>query len=1000
MATVNEKSAATKFYLVTGGGGFVGSAVARRLHDEGHHVRVVDIAPQPSAVYFTEYMQGDLCDFSCCEAVIQGVGTVLHFAANMGGMGTIHEGNDFTIYRDNNSMTLNVLQAAVRGSVDCFLYASSACVYPGHLQNVSDVQLSESDVFSSGEPSPQGLYGLEKLVGELLLRQYAHKLSIRIARLHNVYGPGGSWHDGREKAPGALARKAVAAKKLADASGFEIWGDGSQRRSFIYIDDCVEGLLRLLRSDYAGPVNIGSDHSLSMKELAEVALVAVGLEPSRASFAFDTSKPVGVQARNSDNRLVKDVLGWEPQTSLKDGMQRTVFWIDAQVETLLDSPDDPQSILRQLQKSAVIELGASTLQFGVLLPVTSRGTESPQVCLDHLRKFAASLYSTTWRDTRSGEVKFRVKVYLAVDDDDNFLLEGQKAESVLREEGVWDITRLVCKFPRGHICSLWRHCATAAWKDGCDYMALFGDDVELLDDGWLRGIHQTFQDLSRKTESPHGFGCVAFTDISFPGMPTFPVVHRLHMDIFEGSVIPSSFINQDGDPFLFQLYRRFGSSKMACFRLRNAVGGSNDARYTKEHLKEWTFDVLDSATSTVELWLGSKGHGIGKMLTIDVIVPSFRVQFAALSRILELESSDTCEVMFILIVDDPQASSIAELEAKYSFRPDVRIRVNASNLGASASRNRGMEESAAEYVFFLDDDVVPQPDILIKAEIAIRRNPDCAGLVGTTVFPPADTIFKSAVHLAGVTYFWDIATKLTDDLPWGVTANLIARRNKDKVRYDVRFPKTGGGEDIDFCIRKRNFFVKEGKRGFQAAPEVIATHPWWYNGNRSYWRFYMWAKGDGALVAMFPELCYLDWSPTSAQIFLFTLLSALVATLLGDFSSFKTSMIGFLAVFVANVGHDLYRHLIREKTIDPRSTMTGIPWVIAVVESALIRMLSEGGRLVGQVERGEWLLAVGQQRFDWFAGRVGNGPRDNERRNSRERLVLWLLLLLTISRLT
>ncbi|KAF8209690.1 nucleotide-diphospho-sugar transferase [Mycena galopus ATCC 62051] len=698
---------------------------------------------------------------------------------------------------------------------------------------------------------------------------------------------------------------------------------------------------------------------------------------------FDTGKPVGVQARNSDNRLVKDVLGWEPRTSLR-GMQRTVCWIAAQVETLLDSKDDPQSILRQLQRSTVIRLGASILQFGVLLPITSRGTESPQVCLDHLRKFAASLYSTTWRDTRTGEIKFRVKVYLAVDDDDNFLLEGQKAESVLREAGIWDITRLVCKFPRGHVCSLWRHCATAAWKDGCDYMALFGDDVELLDNGWLRGIHQTFQDLSRKTESPQGF-----------------VVHRLHMDIFEGSVIPSAFINQDGDPFLFQLYRRFGSSKMASFRIRNVVGGSNDARYTKEHLKEWTFDVLDGATSRVEQWLASNGHSIGKKLTIDVIVPSFRVQFTPLSRILELESSDTAEVMFIIIVDDPEASSgIADLEAKYSLRPDVRIRVNASNLGASASRNRGMEESAAEYVFFLDDDVVPQSDILIKAEEAIRASPDCAGLVGTTGFPPADTIFKSAVHLAGVTYFWDIATKITDDLPWGVTANLIARRNKDEVRYDVRFPKTGGGEDIDFCIRKRNFFVKEGKRGFQAAPEVTATHPWWYNGNRSYWRFYMWAKGDGALVAMFPELCYLDWSPTSAEILLFTLLSALVSTLFGNFSSFKTSMIGVLAVFAANVGHDLYRHLIREKAVDLRSTLTGTPWVIAVAESALIRMLSEVGRLVGQVERGEWLLAIGQQRFDWFAGRVGNGPRDNERRNSRERLVLWFLSMLTISWLT
>ncbi|KAJ7057058.1 hypothetical protein C8F01DRAFT_1233528 [Mycena amicta] len=605
-SNVHKSLTTEKFYLVTGGAGFIGSAVVKRLHDEGHRIRVVGTVARPSTGYFTEYIKGDLRDSACCKAIMQDVGTVLHFAANMGGMGVIHTNNDFDIYRDNSTMTLNVLEAAVGAGVERFLYASSACVYPDHLPNVrddKDIQLSETDVFSCGNPSPQGLYGLEKLVGEMLLQRYANKLAMRIARLHNIYGPGDRWNDGREKVPAALARKAVAAKRLQDASGFEIWGDGSQRRSFLYIDDCVDGLLRLLRSSYTGPVNIGSDQSVSILELAELALGAAGLAPFSKLFAFDTDKPVGVQSRNSDNRLVKEVLDWEPRTTLKQGIERTVSWIDAQVEKLIGTQDDPRSFLRGLQKSAVIQLNGNVLQFGVLLPITSRGPQSPDDCLKHLRRFAASLYSTTWRDVRSG---FHLKIYLAIDDDDDFLSEGEKAETVLRDEGIWDITRLVCSFPHGHVCSPWRECATAAWKDGCDYMALFGDDVELLDEGWLRGIHKVFQDLSRDSNCPPGFGCVAFTDISFPGMPTFPVIHRTHMDIFDGNVIPSALVSQDGDPFLFQLYHQFGSSQMASFRLRTAVGGSADARYTKQHLQEWTYNVLNTATTAVEFWLDSQ----------------------------------------------------------------------------------------------------------------------------------------------------------------------------------------------------------------------------------------------------------------------------------------------------------------------------------------------------------------------------------------------------------
>ncbi|KAL0063364.1 hypothetical protein AAF712_009759 [Marasmius tenuissimus] len=1008
-------------YLITGGCGFIvsdgndsfylwtqsnaemflkGSATAKSLHTKGHRVRIADIRALPANDICTEYVQGTLSDPTFCDAIMKDVHTVLHFAANMGGMGTIHEANDFTLYNENHTMTTNLLETAIRAGVTRLLYASSACVYPAHLQSSSgdgDVQLRETDAWTGSCPSPQGLYGLEKLHGEILVRQYTNKLSVRIARLHNVFGPGGSWRDGREKAPAALARKAVVLKRMGRAGPtFEIWGDGSQRRSFLYIDDCVEGLLRLLNSNHSEPINIGSDHSIDIKSLAVMALRSAGVDPSAVTFTYDTDKPVGVRSRNSHNELAQSVLGWTPQISLDEGMRRTVAWIDSELGQLLALEDDHPTLLHQLQHSTVVNLGDNTVTFAVLLPITSRGTGTPSTCLVHLQKFAASLSSTTWRDVR--ENNFRIKVYLAIDDDDEFLLMDAKAESVLQKECVWDVIRIVCKFPKGHVCSLWRKCATAAWEDGCDYFALFGDDVELLDEGWLRGIHKTFQELAGQNPNHiRGFGCVAFTDISFPGMPTFPVIHRTHMDIFNGEVIPSTFVNQDGDPFLYQLYRRFGCSIMAPFRLHNSIGGSNGARYEKQHLNGWTFDVLDNATSSVEKWLDPhQEHGIGRKLTLDVIIPSFRVQLGTLVPILELESSSTCSVMFIIIIDDPRSSGITDLQLKYGHRPDVRIRVNTSNLGASETRNRGMAESAAEWVFFLDDDVVPDSDILVEAEKVIRTNLNAAGFVGTTNFPPADTIFKTAVHLAGVTFFWDIATKLTEDIPWGVTANLVARRNNDGVQYDPIFPKTGGGEDIEFCVRKRDLFVADGKQGFLAAPEVVATHPWWHEGQRGYRRFFMWAKGDGALIALFPQHSYSEISPTSAHLFLYTSALTSLGVVTAQWSLAATGVVGFASTFIINVVHDLLRHLVREKTIDTRSTVTGIYWIVAVAESAVIRMVSEVGRVVGQVERGEWSMILRHRRFDWFVNRVGGEPIANERKNSRERFFLWLFVAVII----
>ncbi|KAF9563475.1 NAD-dependent epimerase/dehydratase [Agrocybe pediades] len=1011
-----------KLYLVTGAHGFIGSHVARRLFQQaGVRVRIVDITARTSFPerICHEFIQGDIRLLSVCEYAVRDVHTVIHFAANMGGMGTIHHDNDFILYRDNHLMTTNMLNASLAAGVKCFAYASSACVYPEECQgktNAGNVSLKESDVWIHTPPQPQGLYGLEKLNSELLIHQFASNMDMKLARFHNVYGPGGSWNDGREKAPAALLRKALALKYLKDsyAANFEIWGDGNQQRSFLYIDDAVDGFLRLLESDKAGPFNIGSDIPVTIQDLVEIALDCAGVSHDRISFTYDTSKPIGVACRNSNNDYIKSNLDWCPRVSLADGMKRTGAWMEERIKSSIQSLPShrQQSMLLEFQTSKLVHLQPSKIKFGILLPITSGGnTTSSDNCLKNLREFATSLIRTTARDCDplldGGDVVFRYVVYLAIDTDDDFLQyldeEGNnRAEKVLREAGVFNIVKINCDYPRGHVCKIWQDCARKAWTDGCDYMVLMGDDVTLEDAGWLKAVHEEFNEISRQNKTPLGFGCVAFTDTSFPGMPTFPVIHRTHMDIFNGDVVPDAFINQDGDPYLFQLYRRWGCSKMIASRLSNGIGGEGNARYRKQSAVNWTFTTLDDGVRTAKSYLGDLGERLRKV-TLDIIIPCYRVDMPILERILGLQSSPTCSVMFIIIVDNPSSPHTYELQQKYGQRVDVRIRVNKTNLGASGSRNRGLEESAADWVFFLDDDIVPQDDILKKAEDSIRSHPDAAGFVGCSSFPVADTIFKAAVHLAGVTYFWDIASKLEGqaarDVPWGVTANLIARRNLEQadrqVRFDTSFPKTGGGEDIHFCRMKRHLSVEQGLEAFYAAPEVLVTHPWWNGGRRSYWRFYNWSVGDGALIKLFPEHVYLDFALNSAESMLICSLGAAVSIGLAQFDLFLFFCKTFAAVVIANILHDCYRHLYRhpERNSSMKTSLhrNSLRWCIAVIESSFIRMFSEIGRLRGILDRKEYFL-IGR-RFDWFAGTNINAIKE-ERSNSLERITLVVFLFL------
>jgi len=947
---------------------------------------------------------------------------VLHFAANMGGMGivfctllarswssrrnlspgTIHSRNDFYIYEDNQCITMNLLSAAVRAGVKKFFYASSACVYPESLQEHSnrDVSLREVDVWGNASPQPQGLYGSEKLTSELLIRQFSSTLDIRIARFHNVYGPGGAWDNGREKAPAAMLRKALAAKYLGSPT-VEIWGDGSQRRSFLWVGDAVDAVLMLLDVDCNVPVNIGSDRAVSIQELANIALDVTDVDPSQVQFIYDRTKPIGVGSRNSNNDLVFQKLRWRPTTTLEDGMRRTRQWMEEKIRQSISSPLRPNDIrlLETFQHSQMVDLPSGSITFAMLLPITSRGLELPNDCLSNLSSFADSLVETTWRDTHElGGTRYRFKIYLAVDDDDEFLRkdggrEVNRALETLKKHLIVDVVPLICTYPRGHVCQLWQHCAQRAWNDGCDYLILVGDDVEFEDVGWMHKVHQEFLRMAENSGAPPGFGCVALTDTTFPGMPTFPVLHKTHMDIFDGKVIPDLFVNQDGDPFLFQLYRRWGCSSMITSKIRNSKGGPEAARYRKQPACGWAFGTLDGAISTVERWLEDHSITVPRKLAIDIVIPSYRVQVPLLDNILRLKPSSTCTAMFIIIVDDPRSSSLAELESKYGQRVDVRIRVNSQNAGASASRNRGMTECAGEWIHFLDDDVVPDRNLLIETENAIRGHVDAAGFVGHVGFPVADTVFTTAVHLSGVTYFWDIAKKMADcrDLPWGVTANLIVRREQDGVEFDPMFPKTGGGEDIDFVLKKRAFSMKKGRVGFHPAPAATVSHPWWNGGKRSYWRFFKWSEGDGGLVTKYPEYTYRDGPNSGEMLLVFSILVGM-GGIMGNWRTLCFGVRGLVAVVLSNMIHHFYAYLWRnpERGRAIQSTLCGKWWLVAIAESSLICMASEVGRLLGILRRGE-MGSVGK-RFDWFVGRI-DGPRYEERLKGLQRLTLMVVIM-------
>ena len=313
--------------LVFGAGGFIGSHMVKRLKREGFWVRGIDLKyPRYEETEADDFIIGDLRDpLVCRDAVDQRFDEIYQFAADMGGAGFIFVGtHDADIMNNSATINLNVLDACRKSNNKLIFYSSSACVYPEFNQMDPDNPNCAED--SAYPAQPDSEYGWEKLFSERLYLAYArnHCIEPRIARYHNVFGPEGSWSDGREKAPAALCRKVALSQ---DGGEIEIWGDGEQTRSFMFVDECIEATCLLTRSDFMGPVNIGSDEMVTINQLAEMI---IGISGKKISLRH-IDGPLGVRGRNSDNRLIEQELGWRPTRPLIDGLRTTYTWISRQV---------------------------------------------------------------------------------------------------------------------------------------------------------------------------------------------------------------------------------------------------------------------------------------------------------------------------------------------------------------------------------------------------------------------------------------------------------------------------------------------------------------------------------------------------------------------------------------------------------------------------------------------------------------------------------------------
>jgi len=474
------------------------------------------------------------------------------------------------------------------------------------------------------------------------------------------------------------------------------------------------------------------------------------------------------------------------------------------------------------------------------------------------------------------------RFYIGQDDDDpRSIMEVENMLSLFETIGL----RFAAEIP-ANIIGIANTLSVLAYDDGCDYFVLFGDDVKI-SDGWYTEVLESFKKLDSITHL-QGFGCVALKDLTFIGFPTFPVVSRLHIEIF-GQYAFNEFINQGADPFIYAVYGRWGASIFAQDTwITNTIGGDEHSlpRYERAPV-EWKFDILRRGVEKVTEFLEQRGHHIKKRVCLDVVVPSFRGNLDLLSRICNLEIPDECTTQIIIILDNPELYPLRNyLETRYEEK--VRVRVNNKNSGASYSRNRGLDESAGDWVLFLDDNVIVPPGILQSYADAIGKHGTLySGFVMPTEMPRIATVWSAGVKIMHLLHFWSKHIHENFYVRWGVTAQICLRQGK--ARFDEDFPKTGGGEDIDMCLSVQGnngdkpicTILNSEPMLHNISSEMMETaqrqcvHEWWDGGKVQSKRFYGWGYGDSLLIKKWKKHAYISF-PNALECTVFIIIQAAV----------------------------------------------------------------------------------------------------------------------------
>ena len=580
------------------------------------------------------------------------------------------------------------------------------------------------------------------------------------------------------------------------------------------------------------------------------------------------------------------------------------------------------------------------------------------LCWTMLSEFAASL-----RETASQEQLTLTECVVGIDIDDSVF------QNAGARERIQDLLPCRVSFVNiqpdlyGHICKIWN---LLARESKHDFIVLLGDDVRLLDVGWQGKIVSAFHKISREEGLPYGAACVAMNDLTFPGFPTFPVVHRWHVQNF-GALLPKQFANQGGDPYLFELYSRFRAAdyEVGC-RLLNTIGGDDDARYQKHHIN-WRGHILSMNLRRMKRILDKTKH---EGVCLDIVVPSYRVNNNDfLRRIALLRASVKIYVKFWFVLDNPLKSHVVEVkqlakelneqQLKKSSNYFINVIHYGENRGASYARNTGFNYSTADWILFLDDDVIPDANLLDAYVGAVTRYPDAKVFVGMTELPEACNLWTEMLCACNVGYFYGIS-KLMVHPSWGVTANLMVRgsRHNSTIQFKGIFPKTGGGEDLDFVYQFKEWYQALGRRVTVGIPEAKVKHPWWNNGKQCYGQIIGWAVGD--------SICITEWSAKT-----FLVCPNWIEHVLFVVTPLSLYTGSWLSGIVSSFSITLFEHFLETARIlsDAKRVTNGR----GLLRSLVVALGGAGVLSAQQVTRAVCLARRGSlyslcRRVDWFDG--------------------------------